>query len=175
MTLFSWKKKRSRPAPAEPARPARKARVRKIGPRKTVSLQVKLLAVNALEAGLSSPEVSELAGVKPISVERWRKLHQEGGEKALMGQAQDPGTRKICAALEERITQLRREKPQAGVRKIRDELRREEGLAVSAETVRRVVNDAGLGNSPPGGARPRSRRCSSGRASSMCGPPPTIP
>jgi transposase InsO family protein len=154
MTLFSWKKKRSRPASAEPARPARKARVRKLWPHKIVPLQIKLLAVNALEAGLTSTEVAELAGVKPISVERWRKLHQEGGESALMGQAQDAGTRKICAALKERITQRRREKPQAGVRKIRDELRREEGLAVSAETVRRVVNDAGLGNPP----EPRPRR-----------------
>jgi len=32
------------------------------------------------------------------------------------------------------------------VRRIRDELRRNEGIEVSAETVRRVVNEAGLGN-----------------------------
>ena len=31
------------------------------------------------------------------------------------------------------------------MRRIRDELKRDEGLQVSAETVRRVVNDAGLG------------------------------
>ena len=160
MTLFSWKKKRSRPAPAEPTRPARKAPTRRGSSRKIVPLQVKVLAMNALEAGLSSPEVAELAGVKPVSVDRWRKLHQEGGERALMGQAPDPGTRKICTALEERITQLRREKPQAGVRKIRDELRRNQEVAVSAETVRRVINDAGLGNPPEQSPRrpPQIRR-----------------
>ena len=160
MSIFSWSKKQSRPARKEPTQsppPAQthKARPRKTPRRKTVPLEIKRLAVSALEAGLSGAEVARLAGVKPVSVERWRQRVQEGGEVALRGPAPGPGARKICTALEERITQLRREKPQAGVRKIRDELRREEGLAVSAETVRRVVNDAGLGNPPePSPRRP---------------------
>lgn len=163
MNLFSWKRKRSRPARKEPAPPpaqTRKVRARKAPARKIVPLEIKRLAVNALEAGLSSAEVARLAGVKPVSVERWRQRVGEGGEAALRGPAPGPGARKICAALEERITQLRREKPQAGVRKIRDELKREEGLAVSAETVRRVVNAAGLGNPPEQSPRrpPQVRR-----------------
>jgi transposase InsO family protein len=46
------------------------------------------------------------------------------------------------------------------VRRIRDELRRSDGLAVSAETVRGVINDAGLGNVPvkPGPRPPQVRR-----------------
>ena len=50
---------------------------------------------------------------------------------------------------EERILAHRREHTKHGVRRIRDELRRNDGLAVSAEKVRTVVNDAGLGNPPP--------------------------
>jgi transposase InsO family protein len=59
--------------------------------------------------------------------------------------------------LEERIEEYRREHPEAGVRRIRDELRREEAVEVSAETVRRVVNDAGLGN-PPQRSKRRPRQ-----------------
>jgi transposase InsO family protein len=51
--------------------------------------------------------------------------------------------------LEEKIVALRREHPEHGVRRIRDDLRRHEGLDVSAEKVRTVVNEQGLGNSPP--------------------------
>jgi transposase InsO family protein len=80
---------------------------------------------------------------------KWRKLYLEGGEKALIRQAAHPGTRRICGALERHIKQMRLDNPQAGVRRIRDELRRDKGLEVSPETVRRVVNDAGLGNPPP--------------------------
>jgi len=161
MTFTLWKKKKPRTAASEqPAQPARKMKARKAPPRNIVSTQVKLLAVNALAAGLNSTEVAELAGVKPVSVERWRKLHQAGGEQALMGQAQDLGVRKICSALEQRIAQMRLEKPEAGVRKIRDDLRRNQEVAVSAETVRRVVNEAGLGNPPTQSPRrqPQVRR-----------------
>jgi transposase InsO family protein len=58
------------------------------------------------------------------------------------------------------IEQYRIENPEAGVRRIRDDLRRNEGVSVSAEKVRQVVNEAGLGNPPPQPARrpPRERR-----------------
>ena len=156
MAFHLWKKKPSKPTATEPPAPSvRKRAPRKAPAKKIIPLQIKLLAVNALTEGLNSAEVAELAGVKPVSVERWRKLHQAGGEAALLGQAQDPGARKICAALEERIAQMRSKQPKAGVRRIRDELKRQDGVAVSAETVRRVVNDAGLGHSPePGPRRP---------------------
>jgi len=39
-----------------------------------------------------------------------------------------------------------RDHPEAGARRIRDELKRDQNVGVSAETVRRVVNDAGLAN-----------------------------
>jgi transposase InsO family protein len=143
MAFLHRKKKRRGSSPQETASPVRVGKKRKICP-----VEVKLLAVDALQAGLTAAEVSELVGVSATALARWRRLHREGGEKALMRQATHPGARRLCSVLERRIEQMRREHPEAGVRKIRDELKRDHAVAVSAETVRRVVNDAGLGNPP---------------------------
>ena len=111
-------------------------------------MEVKLLAMDALKAGIPSSEVCELIGVSNSALGKWRKLFQEGGEGALALQATNPGTRRICSHLERRIEQMRYEYPEAGVRRIRDELRHGQGIGVSAETIRRVLKDAGLGNPP---------------------------
>ena len=160
MKFHLWKRKSPRPASAQPAKPARAAAIRKSKRRKIVAMEIKRLAVNGLDAGLSVAEVSEMVGVSPSAVWQWRKRCLGGGEKALITPATDAGSRKICRALEQRIEQMRRDKPEAGVRKIRDELRHDQGIAVSAETVRRVVNDAGLGNPPEQSPRrpPQVRR-----------------
>ncbi len=116
---------------------------------KFVAAEVKLLSMEALEAGLNYGEVSELVGVAKTTVASWHRLYRQGGAQALMRRSCSPGARRLCSELEERIETLRRENPEAGVRRIRDELRRSECLEVSAESVRRVVNDAGLGNPAP--------------------------
>jgi len=116
--------------------------------RKLFSPEVKLLAVKALEAGLTPAEVSEIVGAGNSSVTTWARAFREGGVESLVRKSTSATTRRICEKLERRIEQERRENPESGVRRIRDELRRQEGLGVSAETVRRVVNDAGLGNPP---------------------------
>jgi transposase InsO family protein len=113
------------------------------------AVEVKLLSVRAREAGMERGEVANLVGASPSTIDTWLSLYQKGGPEGLMRQGAHTSTRKLCEALESRIEQFRRDHPEAGVRRIRDELRREEGLGVSAETVRRVVNDAGLGNPPP--------------------------
>ncbi len=125
---------------------AREGRSINRGP--AVPLEVKLLAVEALAAGLKAAEVGELVGVTEKSVHKWRKLHEMGGVDALRRAPASPALRKRCAALEEKILAYRREHPDAGVRRIRDELK-QECIPVSAETVRQVVNEAGLGNPPP--------------------------
>jgi len=129
-------------------------------PRKSFPAEVKLLAAKALEAGLTAGEVSEIVGAGHSSVTAWARSFREGGVEALVAKSTSTSTRRICEKLERRIEQERRENPQAGVRRIRDELRRNEGLGVSAETVRRVVNDAGLGNPPVEASRkgPEVRR-----------------
>ena len=77
---------------------------------------------------------------------KWRKLCQEGGEGALAPQATNSWTCKICCDFEKRIAQMRRDNPEAGVRRIRDELRHGQSIDFSAESIRSVLNDAGLHN-----------------------------
>ena len=144
MSFLRKGKKRKRSVPeAEAASPIKHPKKRKVTP-----VEVKLLAIDALKAGIPSSEVCDLIGVSSSAIGKWRKLYQEGGEGALARQATNPGTRRICSHLERRIEQMRRDNPEAGVRRIRDELRHGQGIGVSAETVRRVLNDAGIGNPP---------------------------
>jgi transposase InsO family protein len=143
MSFLRKRKKRKAPAPEAETASVKHPKKRKITP-----VEVKLLAIDALKAGIASSEVCELIGVHNSALGKWRKLYQEGGEGALARQATNPGTRRICSDLEKRIEQMRCDNPDAGVRRIRDELRHGQGIGVSAETVRRVVNDAGLGNPP---------------------------
>ena len=155
MSFILRRKKR-----AKPLREAEPTAVKSPRKRKVTPVEVKILAMDALKAGMPSSEVCELIGVSSSALGKWRKLYQEGGEGALARQATNPGTRRICSDLEKRIEQMRRENPEAGVRRIRDELRHGQGIGVSAETIRRVVNDAGLGNPPVESNRrgPQSRR-----------------
>jgi transposase InsO family protein len=117
-------------------------------------MEVKILALEALESGLSAAEVGELVGVGGGTIHTWRRDYAKGGVQGLCRKASSIAIRKQCSVLEEKIVSLRREHPEHGVRRIRDDLRRHEGLEVSAEKVRTVVNEAGLGNPPP---EPRRR------------------
>jgi transposase InsO family protein len=123
-------------------------------------VEVKVLAARAKESGLDRREVADLIGASLNSVDKWQQMYQEGGPEALLNHTTSPRSRRICRELERRIEARRRDNPEAGVRRIRDELRRDEGVSVSSETVRRVLNDAGLSNTPPVPRRqpPRQRR-----------------
>jgi transposase InsO family protein len=123
-------------------------------------LEVKVQAVKASEEGLSPKEIGELIGVSATSLAGWIRAYQKGGVDALTTKPGSKSAHKLCRALEERIKEHRREHPERGVRRIRDELKRDEGLQVSAETVRRVVNDAGLSRPPvqPKRNPPKPRR-----------------
>ncbi len=153
-----WRKKgRRRKAPQVEAA-AGKAQTHRT--RKSFPPEVKLLAVRACEVGLTSGEVAEIVGAGSSSVSAWVRTYSQGGVEALVRKSTNAGTRRICEKLERLIEQRRREHPEEGVRRVRDELKRQEGVAVSAETVRRVVNEAGLGQpgpsprrQPPGGRR----------------------
>jgi transposase InsO family protein len=128
--------------------------------RKFLPAEVKLLAVQAREAGLTSREIAEVLGTGVATIDKWVRSYSEGGPEALIRRGANPGARKVCAELRERIEEHRREHPERGVRRIQHDLRREHGLEVGAETVRRVVNDAGLGNPAPAPGRrpPQVRR-----------------
>lgn len=145
MALFSFKKKILDLADSGAVEKGKRT-IKRSPP---VAMEVKLLALEGLEAGLSAEEVGELAGVGPSTVQKWRQSYAEGGVEGMCRKASSIGVRHQCSALEERILAQRQANPEHGVRRIRDDLRRQEGLAVSAEKVRMVVNEAGLGNSPP--------------------------
>ena len=114
-----------------------------------VAMEIKILALEALDSGLAADEVGELVGVGSGTIHKWRKEYAEGGVQGLCRKSSSIAIRKQCSVLEEKIVARRHENPEHGVRRIRDDLRRHEGLDVSAEKVRTVVNDAGLGNPPP--------------------------
>ncbi len=157
--MVFWKKKKEEKEEITVKAAARPASVR--GPsRKRYSVEVKLLAARARVEGLSSGEVAKLVGASPNSVDKWWRLYRDGGPEAIVTFNHNPKTRKLCAQLQKRIEQHRIENPDQGVRRIQQELRRNEGLEVSPETVRRVVNDAGLGNAPQKSKRrpPQIRR-----------------
>jgi len=156
MSLWSFRKNVQEPADTGRAQ-KRKKTVKRSPP---VAMEVKVLAIEALEAGLSAEEVSELAEVIPATIQKWRKQCAEGGMEALARKASSIGVRHQCSVLEERILAQRKAHPEHGVRRIRDDLRREEGLLVSAEKVRTTVKEAGLGNPPPKAHRrpPREHR-----------------
>ncbi len=157
--MVFWKKQKDKEEKQEIMTPA----VSESAPgpsRKRYTVEVKLLAAQARDSGLGSGEISRLVGASANSVEKWWRLYRDGGAEALVPFKQNPKTRKLCAELEKRIAQHRLENPDHGVRRIRDELRRKDGVAVSPETVRRVVNDAGLGKGPQKSKRrpPQIRR-----------------
>jgi transposase InsO family protein len=148
------KPKPEKAAKAKPApKPAKKKRWR-------APMEVKLLAVQARKAGLHRKEVARLAGVSTTTIDTWCQAYREQGVDGLAHKSADWTTRKICDQLTERIIEHRKQHPEHGVRRIRDELRRNGGLEVSAETVRQVVNEAGLGQPPPQAKRrpPQVRR-----------------
>jgi len=119
-----------------------------------LAMEVKILAIEALESGLSAQEVGELVCVGSGTIHKWRRDYAENGVQGLCRKASSIAVRKQCSVLEEKIVALRQENPEYGVRRIRDDLRRHEGIDVSAEKVRTVVNESGLGNPPP---EPRRR------------------
>jgi transposase InsO family protein len=153
MAFFSKKKKKPQQPPIAVARTRRRTR-------KVVPVEVKLLAAEAFTSGLTANEVSEIVGTAPTTVSNWARLLREGGAEALLRKSSSTKSRKVCDELRSKIEQMRRDNPEAGVRRIRDELRREEAIEVSAETVRKVVNEAGLGNPPVAAKRrpPQMRR-----------------
>jgi transposase len=120
-------------------------------------LEIKLLALEALATGLSRREVAGMVGVATVTLSAWQHRYDTGGLPGLYRKPSSLAVKKSCTLLEQRIVAQRREHPEQGVRRIRDELRRGEALEVSAETVRTTVNEAGLGI-PPRRRGPGRRR-----------------
>ena len=87
MTLWRFKKRLQEPADRGQARKTKKS-VKRSPP---VAMEVKVLALEALEAGLSAQEAGELAGVSSATIQKWRNLYAEGGVEALARKASSIG------------------------------------------------------------------------------------
>jgi len=157
--MVFWKKKKEKEKDPKTSAP-KPTTEESVPSRKRHSVEVKLLAAQARDSGLNSGEIAKLVGASSNSVDKWWRLYRDGGPEALVTFKQNPKTRKLCAQLQKKIEQYRLENPTHGVRRIHHELYRNDGLEVSPETVRQVVNEAGLGNEPPKSKRkpPQIRR-----------------
>ena len=138
----------------EPARP----RSRRSPP---VAMEVKLLAIEALEDGAERRDVARIVGVHQSTLASWHKQYTEGGVSGMCRKSSSIAVRRQCTKLEEKILAHRRDHPDHGVRRIRDELRREQNddefaqhgqhvdgvLASPARSTRQSRNDdAGKGH-----------------------------
>jgi len=144
MGLFNRSKSRSDSSEQAPASGRSAPRKRHT----LTPLEIKLLALEAIQNGLTRSEIAEIVGVAPITISSWQKKYDAEGLPGLYHHPSSKKARARCRQLEERIVARRRDHPDRGVRRIRDDLRREEGLSVSAETVRTVVNEHDIGNPP---------------------------
>jgi len=147
MAFWKRPKRKSQTPPPDTGQvqPARKKR-RHSPP---VAMEVKLLAIEAIEGGADKKDVATVIGVGSGTLNSWHKQYRDGGVQGLCRRASSISVRKEVTRLEEKILTHRQDHPADGVRRIRDELRRHDGLEVSAEKVRQTVNEAGLGNPPP--------------------------
>ena len=149
-----WKRNKQAVSAADSGRVQKAKKTIKRSP--PVAMEVKILSVEALDSGLSAIEVGELVGVGPSTIHKWRKDYADGGVQGLCRKASSIAIRKQCSVLEEKIVALRRANPEHGVRRIRDDLRRHEGLEVSAYAPTRKAVDLEATNRC-GGPRPESR------------------
>ncbi len=152
MGFWSRRKRAAQPDSSDRGQAQKRRKPIKRSP--PMAMEVKLIAIEALESGLSADEASELIGVSASTIHKWRKDYAAEGIEGLCRKASSIAIRKQCSALREKIVAARKAHPDRGVRRIRDDLRRHEGIDVSAETVRTVVNESGLGNPP---SEPRRR------------------
>ena len=132
------KKKEPRSPDSGQAVPARK----KIHHSSPVVFEAKMLAIEAVNCGADRQDIAKILGINPSTISNWLKLYRDEGIKGLCRKPSNKVLRKQCTELEKRIIAHRTENPDHGVRRIRDELRSKEGLAVSAEKVRQTVNAA---------------------------------
>ena len=132
------KKAEPRPPDSGQAVPVRK----KIHRSPPIAFEAKMLAIEAVNIGADRRDIAQILGINASTINTWLKLCRDERTRGLCRKPSSIAVRKQCTELEKRIIAHRTEHPDHGVRRIRDELRSREGLAVSAEKVRQTVNAA---------------------------------
>jgi transposase-like protein len=106
---FWNRRKRGSSTPISPGDRGRAQKTKKSIKRSPpVAMEVKVLALEALEAGLSAQEVGELVGVGSGTIHKWRKDYEESGVQGLCRKASSIAVRKQCSVLEEKIVAHRK-------------------------------------------------------------------
>ncbi len=109
------------------------------------SYEVKRRAVQLfLEEGISAGLVAEELGVTKRYVWYWAGRYREVGEAGLQNHKRGPKTGRMSQPVRDKITELKRENPEHGVRRISQVLRRLFGMQASPETVRKQLKRAGI-------------------------------
>jgi transposase InsO family protein len=112
------------------------------------------------KGGMTAKDFARIWGISTKALLEWSRRYEEGGPKALestYGPRRGSGgfsAKRLPAALRAEITKVLKRFPFYGLRRVRDWLRRFQGIAVSPGTVRRVREEEAIAPPP----RPRRRR-----------------
>lgn len=119
------------------------------------SADQKRTALEALErSGRKLADFALLWGVSASSLRHWKRQYEEHGPQGLerrpRSKATGPGDRRVLSgAVRAEITRTKRRFPEFGMRKVRDFLRRFQGVRVSEGSVRKVLREEGIEPAPP--------------------------
>ncbi len=114
----------------------------------------KRTALEALErSGRKLADFAVLWGVSAHSLRRWKGLYEEHGPKGLERRPRSKATRPddgrvLAGSVRAEITRTKRRFPEFGMRKVRDFLRRFQGVSVSEGSVRKVLREEGIEPAP---------------------------
>lgn len=123
--------------------------------------ELRLLVVREVLRGAKQVDTAVAFGLSGATVQKYVQLYRKGGVEALKPL---PGTKRKVAAKRpdpkrDAVVKTRREHPEWGSRRIRDELLRYSALGVSDTQVRRVLHEEGLATPPaPASARDHEPR-----------------
>jgi transposase InsO family protein len=104
------------------------------------------LVREVLEGKASPTEICRIFGINKATLYHWIKRYELGGIEGLAPRVVGPKPKPTAAATAKRkaVTELRREHPEYGTRRISDVLRRFQALGVSETVVRRILREEGL-------------------------------
>jgi len=146
-------KQRAKSPPAPRPRSKRKGKGRSkpeaaSAPGGQYPLTVRMHAVRlVVEEGLAASRVERVLGPTEHSIQEWVRRYEAGGVDALVPYlAKPPGRwhKRGADPKRDAVVAHKGGEPSHGTRRIRDELRRFEGLGVSETGVRRILHEEGL-------------------------------
>lgn len=120
------------------------------GPRGTYPFEMRLRAVKLhLEEGFPVDLVAEETGISVFSIRKWVNRYRDEGEAGLKTKRRKNGKKATSDAVKSKITDIKKENPEFGKKRISQILRRIFFLQASPTTVQKTIKEEGLQNPPP--------------------------